>query len=66
MMPRVQGLKLVGPWASGLRTWCEVAFSIGPTALAQTSLDAYLRPKDHNGVIITWMAKAKPYQSTPT
>ena len=43
MMPRVQGLKLVGPWASGLGTLCEVACSIGPMALAQTSLNA--RPK---------------------
>ena len=34
MMPRVQGLKLVGPWALGLGTWCEVACSIGSTALA--------------------------------
>ena len=66
MMSHVQGLKLVGPWASGLGTWSEVACFIGPTALAQTSLNAHLKPKDHNGAIITWMAKAKPYQSTLT
>ena len=66
MMPRVQGLKLVGPWASSLGTWCKVACSIGPTTLAQTSLNAHPKPKDHNGAIITWMAKAKPYQSTLT
>ena len=34
MMPCVQGLRLVGPWALGLGTWREVARSIGSTALA--------------------------------
>ena len=63
MMPCVQGLELVGPWTSRQRArMC----SVGPMTLAQTSLDAYPKPRNHNGAIMAWMAKVRPYQLTLT
>ena len=51
MMPHVQGLELVGPWALGLVTTCMVVFCWAHN-LAQTSLDAHPKPRNHNGAIM--------------
>ena len=50
MMPRVHGLELVRPLALDLETMRLC--SVGSTTLAQTSLDAHPKPKNHNGAIM--------------
>ena len=60
MMPHVEDLELVGPWALDLETPWTVVYFVGPTTLAQTGLNACPKPKNHNGTIMVWTAKVRP------
>ena len=52
--------------ALGLGTLCMVVCSIRPTKLALVSLDTHLKPGDHDGAIVAYLAKVRFCQSTLT